>query len=339
MRQGGVTGKSGIKFLFGASGIYASFVTWALVQEPLTTRVWPNSGERFRAPGVTALVQAVVAMLVGMGYMRWKRSGYGAVGLLKDYGKELAFISLMQSVSAPLAAFSLQYVDYLTYMLAKSCKMLPVLLVHLVIYRTPIQRGKKLVALVVTLGVTVFTLGGSQSKKLSRTGSSSVTGFGLLILSLFLDGMTNATQDEMLRNNREHQKVARDTTITGAHLMFALNLFMVLYNSFYLLVLDNAQLTQARILLAADPDISRYLITYAICGAVGQCFIFYTLEEYGSLVLVMITVTRKMISMLLSIAVFGKRVGVLQWLGIITVFGGISWEALSKRKTSQKKTQ
>lgn len=333
----GVSGKGSIKLLFGATGIYASFLTWALVQEPLTTRVWPNSGVRFQAPGLTALVQAAVAMLVGMAYMRWKRSGYGAVRLLKEHRKELAVISLMQSVSAPLAAFSLQYVDYLTYMLAKSCKMIPVLLVHLLIYRTPIPRGKKLVALVVTAGVTTFTLGGSHGNKVSSGGSSSIAGFGLLILSLFLDGMTNATQDEMLRKNRERQKA--DTVITGAHLMFALNFFMVLYNTFYLLVLDKAQLRAAKVLLAADPDILRYLITYAICGAIGQCFIFFTLEEYGSLVLVMITVTRKMISMLLSIVVFGKRVGAAQWLGIITVFGGISWEALSKRRKSEKKTQ
>ncbi|QLL31026.1 hypothetical protein HG536_0A08410 [Torulaspora globosa] len=338
MKQDSFTGKNSIKLLFGATGIYASFLTWALVQEPLTTRVWPNSGSKFQAPGLIALVQAAVATLVGMAYMRWKRSGYGAARLLKDYRRELALISLMQTTSAPLAAFSLQYVDYLTYMLAKSCKMLPVLLVHLLIYRTRIPRGKKLVALVVTLGVTTFTLGGSHGNKLSG-GSSSMAGFGLLILSLFLDGMTNATQDEMLRKNREYQKVAKNTAITGAHLMFALNFFMVLYNSIYLLVLDNAQLREAKILLTADPEILRYLVTYAICGAIGQCFIFFTLEEYGSLVLVMITVTRKMISMLLSIAVFGKRVSAVQWLGIITVFGGISWEALSKRKKSQKKSQ
>lgn len=338
MKQVSLAGKNSIKLLFGATGIYASFLTWALVQEPLNTRVWPNSGMKFQAPGLVALVQATVATVVGMVYMQWKGSNYGPLSLLRDYKKELALISFMQSTSAPLAAFSLQYVDYLTYMLAKSCKMLPVLLVHLLIYRTPISRAKKQVALLVTFGVTLFTLGGSHGKKLDDSSSSSAVGFGLLLLSLFLDGMTNATQDEMLRKNREKQKVAKGAVITGAHLMFALNCFMVLYNTIYLLAVDGSQLKKAKTLLTSDPEILRYLATYALCGAIGQCFIFFTLEEYGSLVLVMITVTRKMISMLLSIVVFGKRVDAVQWLGIITVFGGISWEALSKRK-SKKKTQ
>lgn len=334
-------GKSSCKLLLGATGIYASFLTWALVQEPLNTRVWPNSGLKFQAPGLIALVQAIVAMLVGLAYVGWKGWKYGPISLLKDYKKQLALISLMQSTSAPLATFSLQYVDFLTYMLAKSCKMLPVLAVHLLIYRTAIPRIKKLVALVVTLGVMIFTLGGLHGKKIKDSSSSSLSGFGLLMVSLFLDGMTNATQDEMLRKNREKQNASQGqgSLITGAHLMFALNFFLVLYNSIYLLVIDNSQLQMAKALLQVDPEIFRYLFTYAICGAIGQCFIFFTLEEHGSLVLVMITVTRKMISMLLSIVVFGKRVNAVQWLGIITVFGGISWEALSKRSKPKVKVQ
>lgn len=329
--------KSASKLLFCAGGIYASFLTWALVQEPLNTRVWPKSGSRFQAPGVIAVVQAVVAMFVGMAYIRWKGSKYKPFTFIWDYKKQLALISFTQSSSTPLATFSLQYVDYLTYMLAKSCKLIPVLSVHLLLYRTPISSTKKLVALLVSAGVAIFTLGGSRGKAQQDNTSLSVTGFGLLALSLFLDGMTNATQDEMLRKNRERQKMEHGRAITGAHLMFALNMFIILYNLVYLCFIDRSQFEQARLLLVSETEILRYLAIYAFCGAVGQCFIFFTLEEYGSMVLVLITVTRKMMSMLLSIIVFGKKVNTIQWLGILTVFGGISWEALSKRNGKVQK--
>lgn len=328
--------RSAPKLLFCAGGIYASFLTWALVQEPLNTRVWPNSGSQFQAPGVIAAIQAVFAMLVGMAYIRWKGSNYKPSAFIQDYKKELALISFTQSTSTPLATFSLQYVDYLTYMLAKSCKLIPVLSVHLLLYRTPISRTKKLVALLVSAGVAIFTLGGSKGKSIQNDTPLSITGFGFLALSLFLDGMTNATQDELLRKNRERQKIEKENAITGAHLMFALNLFIILYNLVYLGLIDRSQVLQTKSLVASDPEILRYLIIYAFCGAVGQCFIFFTLEEYGSLVLVLITVTRKMISMLLSIVVFGKKVNTVQWLGILAVFGGISWEALAKRSKPQK---
>lgn len=313
-----------------AVGIYSSFLTWALVQEPLTTKIWPNSQHQFQAPNVVAAVQAAVAMIVGFGYLKWKKSGYGPLRFVLDNVRSLAMISLSQSCSGPLATYSLEYVDYLTYMLAKSCKMIPVLLVHLLLYRTSISKEKRLVAVLVSLGVTVFTFGGSGDRQ-RTTGEDdfSAHGYALLIISLFLDGVTNASQDKMLKD-----KSRRDASkpITGAHMMFALNMFIVLWNLGYLFVFNKSQVQMSRFMLSLDPEIWKYLLTYAICGALGQCFIFFTLEQYGSLVLITITVTRKMISMVLSIFVFHKKVMALQWIGISIVFGGITWEAMAKKR-------
>ncbi|CAI4054004.1 hypothetical protein SUVZ_16G0420 [Saccharomyces uvarum] len=319
-----------------AIGIYASFLTWALVQEPLATRVWPNSMEKFQFPNVIAFMQAIVAMVIGHLYLKWKKVAYSSTTMIKDHWKQLMLISFTQSSSGPLATTSLKYVDYLTYMLAKSCKMIPVLLVHLLLYRTPISGQKKVVAILVSLGVTVFTIGGNDGKKLRRSldgdgNKYKLHGFGLLSSSLFLDGLTNATQDKLLKANKANGN-GKQCLITGAHLMFTLNLFVVLWNVLYLYVIDCKQWENSVSLLAKDPQVWGYLMLYSICGAMGQCFIFYTLEKFGSLVLIMITVTRKMVSMILSIMVFGKTVGLQQWVGIFIVFGGITWEALGKKK-------
>ncbi|CAR31022.1 hypothetical protein ZYGR_0P03280 [Zygosaccharomyces rouxii] len=317
-----------------AAGIYSSFLTWALVQEPLTTKFWPNSQHQFQAPSVVAAVQAAVAMIVGLGYLKWKKCGYGPVNFVKDHGKSLAMISLSQSCSGPLATYSLQYVDFLTYMLAKSCKMLPVLLIHLLLYRTSISKEKRLVAVLVSLGVAVFSFGGSGGKqKTNGDDAFSLHGYALLVVSLFLDGVTNASQDKMLKANSRKDA---SKPITGAHMMFALNMFIVVWNLGYLFTFDRLQVDMAKFMLSLDGEIWKYLLTYAICGAVGQCFIFFTLEHYGSLALITITVTRKMISMVLSIFVFRKKVMPLQWIGIGIVFGGITWEAISKRRQAAR---
>ncbi|CCK69829.1 UDP-galactose transporter HUT1 KNAG_0D00770 [Huiozyma naganishii CBS 8797] len=351
----------GVKLFICVAGIYLSFLTWALVQEPLATKVWPHSQRQFQFPNVVAVAQALCAMVIGLLYLqqtqqqqkRGNGGGYRPWQLIKDHTTQLLLISFTQSASTPLATYSLGHVDYLTYMLAKSCKMIPVLLIHLLYYRTPISSDKKVVALLVTVGVTVFTLGGGTHKKKKSSDADSysgVMGFVLLGVSLFLDGLTNATQDTMLRTNAERNKVDEKNdpenkngskTITAAHLMFALNLFIVLWNIPYLAVFHRSQVEGSLEVLEGDPQVLIYLLAYAVCGAVGQCFIFYTLEQYGSLVLIMITVTRKMMSMLLSIAVFGKTVDKVQWVGIFIVFGGILWEAMNKRRkvSSLKKTQ
>lgn len=330
--------KQGIfTLLFCVLGVYACFLTWALVQEPLSTRVWPESNQKFQAPSVIAIAQASVAMLVGGVYLKWRKLGYKPFDFIFDHGKELALISFTQSTSTPLASYSLHHVEYLTYMLAKSCKMIPILLVHLLLYKTSIPRKMKVLALVVSMGVVVFTVGGWKPKSIeSGSGDRHGTkGYVLLLLSLFLDGMTNATQDNLLKSNKPKVNKSSKKKITGAHLMFALNMFIIIWNALYLKVLDRQQWEKAKVLLRKDPEILNYLFTYACCGAIGQCFIFYTLEKYGSLVLVMITVTRKMMSMILSIAVFGKRVNPIQWAGIIIVFGGITFEAIGKMKTKR----
>lgn len=344
--------RSILPLLVCSAGIYVSFLTWALVQEPLTTQVWSNSKQRYQCPNIIAVAQAIAAMGVGFAYLRVKNKqvkGYGALAMVKDYAKPLCLISFTQSASTPLSQYALQYVDYLTYMLAKSCKMIPVLLVHLIVYRTRISGKKSLVAILVSLGVTMFTIGGSKKK--STTGNNEeeelwkrLSGFALLFLSLFMDGLTNATQDKMMKNNRIQMAIQESQTkeekkkhrefhqLSGAHMMFALNLFVAIWNIAYLVIFDRKQWYLSQTMIKKDPEILTYLLGYALCGSLGQCFIFYTLELYGSLVLIMITVTRKMMSMLLSIIVFGKSVNLMQWTGIFIVFSGISWEALNKRR-------
>lgn len=62
-----------------------------------------------------------------------------------------------------------------------------------------------------------------------------------------------------------------------------------------------------------------------------------TLSIFGSLLLVTVTVTRKMLTMILSVMWFGHRLSSMQWLGVGLVFGGIGIEAeLSKREKRRK---
>jgi len=86
------------------------------------------------------------------------------------------------------------------------------------------------------------------------------------------------------------------------------------------------------------------VLGFALCGAVGQVFIckpllfydslhqltaspVYAITTMGSLHLVTITVTRKMITMIVSVLWFGHRLGSKQWMGVGLVFGAIGAEA------------
>lgn len=67
--------------------------------------------------------------------------------------------------------------------------------------------------------------------------------------------------------------------------------------------------------------------------------IVMTLSTFGSLLLVTVTVTRKMLTMILSVVWFGHSLGMMQWLGVGLVFGGIGIEAQLTKMEKQRKLQ
>jgi UDP-galactose transporter B1 len=81
------------------------------------------------------------------------------------------------------------------------------------------------------------------------------------------------------------------------------------------------------------------LLAYALLGGLGQLFIFETIQHFGSLTLVMVTVTRKLFTMLLSVLVFKHVLKAGQWVGIAVVFLGIGVEAGMKRRDVLKKAR
>lgn len=65
--------------------------------------------------------------------------------------------------------------------------------------------------------------------------------------------------------------------------------------------------------------------------------IVYTIANFGSVLLVTVTVTRKMLTMILSVVWYGHHLTEMQWLGVGLVFGGIGVEAQIKHRAEVKK--
>jgi UDP-galactose transporter B1 len=84
--------------------------------------------------------------------------------------------------------------------------------------------------------------------------------------------------------------------------------------------------------LITHPSAVPPLLAYALLGGLGQLFIFETISHFGSLTLVMVTVTRKLFTMLLSVVLFEHKLTFGQWIGVAVVFLGIGVEAGWKRK-------
>lgn len=327
-------------------GLYGSFLSWSLLQERINTKPYGvdkfGNPEFFKAPLVVNLVQALFASIVGVIYSASTRKGNPFKLFTQNdkstslrYFKSLLIISVCSSLSSPLGYQSLKHVDYLAYLLAKSCKLIPVMLIHLLFYRTRFPPYKYTVAMLVTGGVVLFTVAHKKStSKDSINDEQTILGMSQLIGSMLLDGITNSTQDQLFKSQYNNK-----VKMTGALLMCILNLFVFALTFGYALLFDRNEVEYTLGFINRHPGVVLNTLAFASFGAIGQVFVFIILEKFDSLILVTATVTRKMISMILSVVLFGHYLNAYQWVGVIFVFGGISYEAFIKMfsKAEEKK--
>ncbi|WEW55330.1 UDP-galactose transporter [Emydomyces testavorans] len=349
-------------------GIYASFLSWGVLQETITMTDWPIQSptaqnpypatERFTFSVVLNTIQSFFAAITGFLYL-YLSSPRGQkrppVFPTRRILFPLILVSISSSLASPFGYASLAHIDYLTFILAKSCKLLPVMFLHLTIFRKRYPLYKYGVILLVTLGVATFTLHHptSSRKKTNNLNSNSSSVFGLFLLSinLLLDGLTNTTQDHIFSSPNLYSK------FTGPQMMVAQNVLSTIITSCYLVIIPHIsssvlpllplpvppsqtnELSSALSFLSRHPLATKDVVAFAACGAIGQLFIFYTLAHFSSLLLVTVTVTRKMLTMLLSVVWFGHRLTGGQWLGVGLVFGGIGAEAVVQRREKAKKSK
>ncbi|CEJ89318.1 Putative UDP-Glc/Gal endoplasmic reticulum nucleotide sugar transporter [[Torrubiella] hemipterigena] len=337
-----------LQLVIAVAGIYASFLTWAYLQEKLTTTRHgpPAAPEVWHFPVFLNTVQSFFAAAVGCVYLfatTPKGSSLPPIIPSSRILAPLALVAITSSLASPFGYASLAHIDYITFLLAKSCKLLPVMFLHITVFRKSYPLYKYLVVAAVTLGVAIFTLhSGRKSKKSTRSDDANMA-WGMLLLSinLLFDGLTNSTQDYIFQTFRPY---------TGPQMMCANNMMSTLVTGSYLLLspfivstgigewigMDVAgsagELTAALDFMRRYPAVWKDVLGFAACGAVGQVFIFYTLSTFSSVLLVTVTVTRKMFTMILSVVAFGHRLTQMQWLGVGLVFGGIGVEAAIARR-------
>ncbi|XXH05052.1 tyrosine/serine/threonine protein phosphatase [Hypoxylon texense] len=357
------------QLVIAVAGIYGSFLTWAYLQEKLTTtpHVAALSGatEVFRYPVFLNTIQSLFAAATGALYLYSSTPRGQPIPPVIPSRRILApllLVAVTSSLASPFGYASLAHIDYITFLLAKSCKLLPVMLLHVTVFRKRYPLYKYLVVAAVTAGVAVFTLHSGKARKSSSSssnGGNSAWGLLLLGVNLLFDGLTNSTQDYIFGAFQPY---------TGPQMMCANNLMSTAVTAAYLVLspwlvhtgvgewlgMDVAgsagELEAALGFMARHPGVWADVLGFAACGAVGQVFIFYTLSTFSSVLLVTVTVTRKMFTMILSVVAFGHRLSRMQVLGVGLVFGGIGVEAAiarqeklakeaAKRKAAEKKGQ
>merc|ERR1719453_121542 len=88
-----------------------------------------------------------------------------------------------------------------------------------------------------------------------------------------------------------------------------------------------------------NPGILPHMFIMAVCSAIGQLFIFYTIKRYGPLVFATIQTVRQFLSVVLSIVFFAHPLNSMEAVGIFIVFAALGAQILDKWYSKQHKSK
>lgn len=204
---------------FCTAGIYGSYLTQGVVQERLTSSLY--DGERFEAVETMNLFQAVVAFV-------WSALWLLLLGGFAPAGAPVWMYwkaAISNTVGPALGIAALRNINYPAQVLAKSCKMIPVMAVGTLLDGKRYSAGEYGSALLIAGWISVFALAKSSSKQLSRLAAPNAPlGYSLCLLNLALDGYTNASQDKLK---------SQFPATTTPQMMFSMNVWVSVYYSAY----------------------------------------------------------------------------------------------------------
>ncbi|KAI3436633.1 hypothetical protein D9Q98_006049 [Chlorella vulgaris] len=322
--------KSTVILLFCVAGIYGSYLTQGVVQEALSTKQFGADGARFAYLSSLNAVQCWVCFL------------WAALLLVcfdkREPGVEYPPITaywrpaVTNCVGPACGLHALKYISYPAQVLAKSSKLIPVMLMGSVLHGKRYSMLEYVCCLAISAGVGLFGMKSSSKVTGKLASPNAPLGYTLCLINLVLDGYTNAAQDEIHKRHKHG---------SALQMMCWMNFWCGLYYLPILFVFSNVGAELATFCLQ-HPEAAYDVLLFCLCGAVGQLFIFATIKRFGSLLNTLVTTTRKFFNILLSVMWNANPLLPQQWAAVLLVFTGLlvsSWTKSRRHAAPPKKAQ
>ncbi|KAJ8647036.1 hypothetical protein MRB53_000059 [Persea americana] len=310
---------------FCVAGIWSAYITQGILQETLSTKRFGPDKKRFEHLSFLNLAQNVVCFVWSLMMIKlWSRKSTGGAPYWSYWSA-----SITNTIGPAMGIEALKYISYPAQVLAKSSKMIPVMLMGTLVYGIKYTFPEYVCTFLVAGGVSAFALLKTSSKTISKLAHPNAPlGYGLCFLNLALDGFTNATQDSIS---------LRYPKTSAWDIMLGMNLWGTIYNVVYMFAWPHGGGFEAVQFCKQHPEAAWDIFIYCLCGAVGQNFIFLTISRFGSLANTTITTTRKFVSIVVSSLLSGNPLSSKQWGCVFMVFSGLSYQIYLKWRKLQKK--
>nr|SVE82471.1 EOG090X05CU [Daphnia magna] len=292
-----------LSLFYCCAGLQVSYLLWGILQEKIMTREYTDGDkiERFTDSQFLVFVNRILAFLFSGIYLLLTHQNVHRTPLYK-----YSFCSVSNTLSSWCQYEALKFVSFPTQVLAKSAKVIPVMLMGKLVSRAQYKNYEYTTAVLISVGMTAFLLGSGGDKKGNNV--TTVSGAVLLCGYLIFDSFTANWQSALFK---EHKP-------SSIQMMCGVNLMSCLFTSASLI--QQGGFFYSLSFAARHPIFIMDCLLTAISSASGQLFIFATISKFGPVVFTIIMTVRQGLSILLSCLLYQHHLSHMGILGVFIVF-------------------
>jgi len=316
-----------LKFLFCFIGLQISYLTWGFMQELIMTTTFEKTDRvpdgKFPSAAFCVFSNRFLAIIVAMISVKIRHGSVfnNNVAPLKAF----APCALSNTMSSWSQYASLRYVSFPVQTVFKSSKIIPVMAMGKVLKGTNYPIAQYGEALLITIGVAIFSLSSKESDKDTQT---ALIGLVFMLMYITFDCFTSQWQDRVFATYGR-------PNVDPYQMMLGVSSWAILMSTFGLLVSGDFPIVYEFFL--ANPNVFSYNIITAITSASGQLCIYYTIKEFGPIAFTIIMTVRQMISICISAIIFGHTISLVSLFGATIVFSVLFYQIRRKYKAKQQK--
>jgi len=314
--------KKTIHLLVCSIGLQVSYLTWGVLQEKTITQEYIDSEghtEKFSDSQFLVFMNRILAFLFAGIYLLLKTQNVHQTPLYK-----YSFCSLSNILSSWCQYEALKFVSFPSQVLAKSAKVIPVMLMGKLVSKTKYKNYEYFTAVLISVGMTAFLLGSTDEENLENQATTT-SGIALLVGYLLFDSFTANWQNSLFK---EHHP-------SSIQMMCGVNFMSCLLTSTSLI--QQGGIIYSLNFASRFPRFVVDCLLTALASATGQLFIFATISKFGPVVFTIIMTIRQALSILLSCLLYGHYLSASAIIGVIIVFFAIFLRIYYGHREKKKK--
>lgn len=298
-----------LKLLFCAGGLLTFYLTWGLMQERIMAfkygQTADNEGENFKDSLFLVFVNRILALFVAIAVLQMKQSPNQSPPLYK-----YSYCSFSNIMSSWFQFEALKFVSFPVQVLSKACKVIPVMIMGTVVSKRTYPWHEYVTALMISVGISMFLLTSSDAVRGEGT-STTFSGIIILVGYLTFDSFTANWQSEIFKTYK----------VNSFQMMAGVNFFSVTFTAVSLI--EQGGFIESVAFMGRHPEFIQHSLLLGTCSAIGQLFIFYTINQFGPVTFTLIMTVRQGFSFLLSCIIYRHPVTMTGILGILIVFAAM----------------